>query len=447
MANISIDVRKKTVQELINEEIPSGKYWLPSFQRQYVWDADNIKELLDSIVQNYPIGATILWEPSSEVAADIDPASAPIIDGIPSKTQERFFVIDGQQRITSLLLLFNDWSIKRAGETVTCDPIAYDVTHKKFIKYRSGRGIDCSKIVKAFCRHDVDTLSELKNSMKDDDFNEIRLIAQKILVYPIPQYIMDTTGEKETADEDSIFSRMAEAFIRINKEGMKIGNVELMLSFMAGTLSGELKKQVLNLYREFENRDVTMQPIMRSVFSSLGLLQTQLAKPKQFRANIEKIKGIPPEEIDKRLKTSGRALRLTFEFLEKEFGIRNMRLVPSQTTLIPLSIYFGKNNFENISQMSDVDRKNLATWFLLVNLNGHYSTSVDTRLNRDIKIINDSETFPFSDMQALMKVKKYIDFEYIQDGLEKNVMREANKAFIFILYVLLTKGGADDWGG
>ena len=102
--------------------------------------------------------------------------------------------------------------------------------------------------------------------MKEDDFNEIRLIAQKILVYPIPQYIMDTTGEKETTDEDSIFSRMAEAFIRINKEGMKIGNVELMLSFMAGTLSGELKKQVLNLYKEFENRDVTMQPIMRSVF-------------------------------------------------------------------------------------------------------------------------------------------------------------------------------------
>jgi len=53
MANISIDVRKKTIQELINEEIPSGKYWLPSFQRHYVWDSDNIKELLDSIVQNW----------------------------------------------------------------------------------------------------------------------------------------------------------------------------------------------------------------------------------------------------------------------------------------------------------------------------------------------------------------------------------------------------------
>ncbi len=444
MANISIDVRKKTIQELINEEIPSGKYWLPSFQRQYVWDADNIKELLDSIVQNYPIGATILWKPSPEVASSIDPTSAPILDGVPSNTQDRYFVIDGQQRIASILLLFNDWSIRRGGEIITCDPIAYDPASNKFMKHRN-RGIDCSKIVKAFCRHDVETLSELKNNMTESDFNKIRQIAQKILEYPIPQYIMETTGEKEATDEENIFSRMAEAFIRINKEGIKIGNVELMLSFMAGTLSGELKIRVLNLCKEFENRDVAVQPIMRSVFSNLDLSQTQIAKPKQFKANIEKIRGISTEDLDQRLKTSECALRLTFEFLEKEFGIRNARLIPSQTTLIPLSTYFGKSNLKSIDQMSDLDRKNMTAWFLLANLNGHYSSSVDTRLNRDIKMILDSNIFPFSEMQATMKVRKHIDFEYIQDGLEKNVLREANKAFTFLLYILLTKNGAEDW--
>lgn len=444
MSNISIDVRKKTIQELINEEIPSGKYWLPSFQRQYVWDADNIKELLDSIVQNYPIGATILWKPSPEVASNIDPTSAPIIDGVPSNTQDRYFVIDGQQRTASILLLFNDWSIRRGGEIITCDPIAYDPASNKFMKHRN-RGIDCSKIVKAFCRHDVETLLELKNNTTDTVFNKIRLVAQKILEYPIPQYIMETTSEREATDEENIFSRMAEAFIRINKEGIKIGNVELMLSFMAGTLSGELKMRVLNLYKEFENRDVTMQPIMRSVFSNFGLSQTQLAKPKQFKANIEKIRGISPEDLDKRLKTSERALRLTFGFLEKEFGIFNVRLIPSQTTLIPLSTYFGKSNLENINQMSNSDRKSMTAWFLLTNLNGHYSTSVDTRLNRDMKMIFDSDVFPFSALQATMKVRKHIDFEYIQDGLERNVLREANKAFTFLLYILLTKNGAEDW--
>ncbi|OGZ85927.1 MAG: hypothetical protein A2463_04735 [Candidatus Staskawiczbacteria bacterium RIFOXYC2_FULL_32_10] len=446
MANISIDVRKKTIQELINEEIPSGKYWLPSFQRHYVWDSDNITELLDSIVQNYPIGATILWKPSPEVASDIDPTSIPMLDGVPSNTQDRYFVIDGQQRTASLLLLFNNWSIKRGGEIITCDPIAYDPVSNKFMRHRN-RGIDCSKIVKAFCLHDVDILSELKSNTTGDDFNKIRSMAQKILEYPIPQYIMETTGEQETTDEENIFSKMAEAFIRINKEGIRIGNVELMLSFMAGTLSGELKSRVVKLCKELENRDIMVQPIMRSVFSNLGLSQTQIAKPKQFKANIAKIKGILKEDLDNRLGVSERSLRLTAEFLEKEFGIHNARLLPSQTALIPLSTYFGKNNFENIDQMPDLDRKNITSWFLLVNLNGHYSSSVDTRLNRDIEIIRNSDSFPFLAMQETMKVRKHIDFEYIQDGLERNVVREANKAFTFILYILLTKNKADDWGG
>ena len=444
MTNISIDVRKKTIQELVDDEIPSGKYWLPSFQRQYVWDADNIKELLDSIVRNYPIGATILWKPSAEVASDIDPTSVPILDGPPSSTKDRYFVIDGQQRATSLLLLFNDWTIMRGGEKITCDPIAYDPASDKFIKHRN-RGIDCSKIVKAFCRHDVDALTELKNNYNSNDFNKIRAIAQKILEYPIPQYIMETSGE--VAEKEDVFSRMAEAFVRINKEGLRIGNVELMLSFLAGTLSGELKARVVQLYKEYEKRDALIQPIIRSVFSNFGLSQTQLAKPKQFKANIGRIREIPSDEMEHRLNASERALRLAFDFIEKEFGLRSARLIPSQTTLIPLTAYFTKKSFEKLDDMPAEDRGCMTSWFMLANLNGHYSSSVDTRLSRDIKMIQDASDFPFSEMQAAMKVRKYINLEWVQDGLERSALREANKAFVFLLYVLLTKNNADDWGG
>lgn len=444
MANISIDVRKKTIQELIDDEIPSGKYWLPSFQRQYVWDSDNIKELLDSIVHNYPIGATILWKPSPEVATGIDPTSAPILDSVPSNTQDRYFVIDGQQRITSVLLLFNDWKIMRGNEVVTCDPIAYDPASDKFIKHRN-RGIDCSKIVKAFCRHDVDTLAELKNNYNSNDFNKLKTMAQEILKYPIPQYVMETSGEEN--EKENIFSRMAEAFIRINKEGMRIGNVELMLSFMAGTLSGELKDRVLKLYKGFEKRDAFIQPIIRSVFSNFDLSQTKLAKPKQFKANIESIRQIPVTELDHRLSTSERALRLTFDFIEKEFGMRSLRLLPSQMTLIPLATYFSKNNINSIDEMSDQDRDAMKSWFLLVNLNGHYSKSPDSRLNRDIKMIQERDGFPFQDMRDDLKVQKFINFEYVEDGLELSALREANKTLVFLLYVLLFRNSADDWGG
>lgn len=443
MSNISIDVRKKTVQELINEEIPSGRYWLPSFQRNYVWDSENVKELIDSIIKNYPIGATILWKPSPQMAEEIDPTSSPMKDDLPINKVDRYFVIDGQQRITSLLLLFNSWSLPRGGDNIECDRIAFDLARKRFVISRK-LGIDLSRIVKAFCLHDVEELSALKREINDQDFNYIRLMSQKILDYPIPQYIMETSNEDEL-----IFSHMAESFVRINKEGIRIGNAELMLSFMAGTLSGSLKQRVSKLNLELEKKfDVAIQPIIRFVFSNFGLSQTQLAKPKQFSANITKIRSLEATEIDERLKASEQAINLAVKFLNENLGINSARLLPSQTTIIPLATYFKVKSIKSLAELSPAEIRKIESWLILTNLNGHYSASVDTRLNRDINIIQtEKEEFPFKKLLEVMKVRKRIDLEFVADGLDRSMVREANKAFTFLLYVLLTKNQADDWGG
>jgi hypothetical protein len=441
MKNISIKVNTVTIQQLIEEEVASGKYWLPTFQRQYVWDSDNIKELLDSIVHNYPIGAIILWNPSPEKAGEIDPTAAPLIDNNNSMTNNRFYVIDGQQRLTSILLLFNGWNISRENASITCDPIAYDFAHDKYIRHYR-RGIDVSKIILAFYKHDMETLNEIQNSYLPEVFNKIRNIAQEILNYPIPQYVMTTVAETE-----DIFPEMAETFVRVNKEGVKIGNVELMLSFMAGTLKGDVKNKVQVLYRKYESKDTTMQPIIRSVFSNFGLSQTQLGKPKQFKTNIQKIKEIDPGELNQRLNQSEKALDLTFDFLKDKLNLISASLVPTHTSLIPITTYFSKSNLANIDDLPEQDGNNMEQWFVLVNLNGHYSASVDSRLNKDIEIIRNSQGFPFDDLQQIMKNKKQMGIDFFTDGLKRNVLREANKAYLFLLYLLLTKNRADDWTG
>jgi len=64
---------------------------------------------------------------------EIVPFSKPLIDADGKKLSEIFYVIDGQQRLTSLLLLFKDWKIFRGGEEVRCEiPITYNPTNKKF---------------------------------------------------------------------------------------------------------------------------------------------------------------------------------------------------------------------------------------------------------------------------------------------------------------------------
>ncbi len=56
---ISLDVDKKEIKDFI-KEAEQGIYFLPSFQRQYVWDEDDIKGVINSILDGLPIGTVIL---------------------------------------------------------------------------------------------------------------------------------------------------------------------------------------------------------------------------------------------------------------------------------------------------------------------------------------------------------------------------------------------------
>ena len=52
-----------TIYEAL-EHIKDGKYVMPAFQRQYVWNMEQIEKLWDSILLDYPMTvATILLPP------------------------------------------------------------------------------------------------------------------------------------------------------------------------------------------------------------------------------------------------------------------------------------------------------------------------------------------------------------------------------------------------
>lgn len=53
---------QKSVAAIV-DEFQSGDIAIPEIQRDVVWTADQIKDLIDSISQGYPCGALIYWEP------------------------------------------------------------------------------------------------------------------------------------------------------------------------------------------------------------------------------------------------------------------------------------------------------------------------------------------------------------------------------------------------
>ena len=80
--------------------VRKGKIAFPDFQRDYVWKEKNIREFLESIFSNRPIGTLILMEANENLAQSEFEYRE--LKGISSPSKPESLVIDGQQRLTTL---------------------------------------------------------------------------------------------------------------------------------------------------------------------------------------------------------------------------------------------------------------------------------------------------------------------------------------------------------
>jgi hypothetical protein len=108
-----------------------GRLHLPDLQRGFVWSADRVCALHDSLYRSYPVGALLLWEPTWEGTEapfstrpwDVFPPD-PVTGrgtaepGVPIHPGS-LFVLDGQQRLTSIFrVIFRS----RIRNKTTADP-------------------------------------------------------------------------------------------------------------------------------------------------------------------------------------------------------------------------------------------------------------------------------------------------------------------------------------
>ena len=105
-----------TIQKAI-DEIQANKYVLPAIQREFVWSAEQVEKLFDSLMRGYPIGSFLLWKVLPERIGDFQfyrfmdhyherdyRHNEPI--ALPSD-REVTAVLDGQQRLTALHIGLN----------------------------------------------------------------------------------------------------------------------------------------------------------------------------------------------------------------------------------------------------------------------------------------------------------------------------------------------------
>lgn len=111
---------KPTTIAKVIEGIQSNDYVLPAIQREFVWDAEQIEKLFDSLLRGYPIGSFLFWEVNPDNLGEFQfyrfmdyyhqrdhKHNQPInLRGRPTSITA---VLDGQQRLTALNIGLRGW--------------------------------------------------------------------------------------------------------------------------------------------------------------------------------------------------------------------------------------------------------------------------------------------------------------------------------------------------
>jgi len=100
-----IITHNKNILELIRQ-LAAGDYLVPTFQRLFVWNPGNIAALWDSIYQRYPIGSILCWKTKTLLHVHRKLGGFYLPEGINQDGKMQRYILDGQQRVTSLLISF-----------------------------------------------------------------------------------------------------------------------------------------------------------------------------------------------------------------------------------------------------------------------------------------------------------------------------------------------------
>src|SRR5215207_520160 len=92
-----------TIRQLL-QRITDGEIRIPAFQREFVWEPDRVQYLMDSIFKGYPIGTVLFWRTKEKLSYDRD--LGPFTLPEPKKEYPIDYVLDGQQRLTSIFSTF-----------------------------------------------------------------------------------------------------------------------------------------------------------------------------------------------------------------------------------------------------------------------------------------------------------------------------------------------------
>ena len=371
-------MERLTIRKII-DKITSGEIRIPSFQRGFVWEEDDVAFFMDSLFKGYPIGAVLLWRTKERLVNERNLGHFLLPE--PTKDYPVDYVLDGQQRLTSIFSVFQ--TELTPIDDPTWKDIYYLIGNNKtqqdlqFIPLKR-EDVDLQKHFPIKSLFDSVQYRKATDILDDVKKAEIDKLQETFKEVDIPVQLM------ETDDKGSV----AIVFERINRAGVPLESFQLLTAWSWSTdfdlqekldeLSGELSGCGFDGIAE--NQDLLMKCFTGFILGKTSPSDMMELTGEQIRDNFEKIKN---------------GLKSSIDFFKNELHLYSLSYVPYPAMMVSLVRFFGTDRLSG-RLYSDKQRRQLIKWFWKSCFSRRYSSGVNdahqTDLNAMSKLREDEET-------------------------------------------------------
>jgi|GEM_PF-692081 hypothetical protein len=392
--------------------LEGGEISIPVLQRDYVWSEEQVRDLAESIYRNYPIGVIILFR---------------IPKDYKTNEKEEYWIIDGQQRLISLFLIMKGQITLKPGKQKTLF-IWFDSNNESF-ELRAPRGdVDkyWIKLPDLFSIRNKEQVYEwlYKNEIPQNLHPKILILWDQFKKgdYKIPVYVLP-----DELDIDDI----ANIFVRVNFAGTKVKGTDIY-----STMIAVIKSDLIEELKDFSEQlpiEIDYGILVRTFLAFLtdGVVKLESKVLNQA----ERLKEILNKKKDELLYIKEDVKRYTEQVLEllRENGFEK---IPTENIIPIMSYYLYKRG-----RLIDSDEKvGLIKWFILATFFQRYSTSTETRMNEDLKIVREKGNY--KDLIKKIEEKEGNIIDRIKRYLEEG--KDGETRYKLLLFALLKFSKAKD---
>ena len=453
--------------------IKDQEFILPAIQREFVWNTTQIEVLFDSILRDYPISTFLFWKVKAENLEKFkfyrflpfyhqrdkkhnEPAEL-------TGNKDRFAILDGQQRLTSLYLGLQgsyafklaryEWKsdhafpkkhlyinlLEEAGENeklydlrfLSADDLNYlkENYPTKYHWFKVGDVLefkDLMGVIKYL------TLNSLTDTSK---YSEDQIVFATDLLSKLYKSIVEDAIINFYLEKSEELDKVLHIFIRVNSGGTKLSYSDLLLSIATAQWKDKDAREIIHGFVDNINKINPGFNVNKDLILKSCLVLTDI---KDIKFKVDNFSTSNMALIEREWDNISSALYNTVQ-LVSSFGFSDKTLT-AYNAIIPIAYFLHKNNIGDeilSSNSQEKNRKLIKEWLLRALLKKVFGGTPDNLYPtyRDV-IYQNPGTFPLHQLIDKYKgTNKSLSFD--EETVNNLMNTQYGNAFAFMVLSLV----------